>query len=598
MAVRFSSTGQEYTKTLTWGAITQYSVTCWVKISTDTNDIAGIWSLDDGNSSGFGNTYLRTDTDGTTLQFRDSNAGTVQGARAITVGTWYYVGISVNGANGTMLTRAAGDTSFTVSTWTNGSSSVTATNLRIGKPVYDNRQLNGCIAALKIWGATLSQSELEAEAFQYMPARATSAPDELRAWYPFVRAETTDYGGGGRTLSGGTGATTEDGPPIAWRLGRRKARIPVAIPAEATPGPVNAPWTVPAPAVSLGTGTGPAPVGAPWTIPAPSVYTGDPVTPVDPPVVSAAWTMPAPAVEAFKNVTVSPAPIAAAWAVPAPTVIVPVNPGDDLDGHAQLSYNGFKMGGFTRYQWLDLIGAGVDLPPIDNGNVDNPSSHGAMSGRKLAKPRIIEYQLNIRAPAGQIHQAAQDFLDALPLAEADEELPLAIQLGDDIRVIQAAVTNRAAPVEQAWRFGLVKAIVQWTAANPRLYSRELNSATIPDGGTVGVFNTGNTTTHPLIRCPGPANGPELVIERTLADGTEDVRVIGFDLEVPAGQNLIIDPFNGTAAIGDDSKIRALTTDSNVGVPDWVLGRGSSYITYTTETGTAPAATALWRHAWI
>jgi hypothetical protein len=45
-------------------------------------------------------------------------------------------------------------------------------------------------------------------------------------WHPFINAETTDYSGLGRTLTGGAGATTETGPPISWRPGARILTVP------------------------------------------------------------------------------------------------------------------------------------------------------------------------------------------------------------------------------------------------------------------------------------------------------------------------------------------------------------------------------------
>lgn len=223
MAVRFNASGQEYTRTASLGAISSFSVTCWLKIAVDQNDTSGIWSLDDGNSGGFDNAYLATDTDGTTLQFIESSAS-VFGSRALTVGTWYYAGVSVNGANGTMITRALGDTSSTVTTWAFGAATVTATNWRIGKPVYAARWLNGSVAAVKFWTATLTQAELENEAWSYLPRRTTN----LRAWHPLLTPETVDYSGGGFTLSGGAGTAKEDGPGISW--GPRRIILPPAPP--------------------------------------------------------------------------------------------------------------------------------------------------------------------------------------------------------------------------------------------------------------------------------------------------------------------------------------------------------------------------------
>jgi hypothetical protein len=219
MAVRFSSDASSYSRTVSLGATTQWSVSCWVKISTDRNTFSCAWSLDSGAAS---DAYvLLTGSDGTTIGVYDESAP--RATRALTVGTWYYIGISVNGANGTMVSRSASDTSFTVSTWSTGSASTSISTLRVGRSPNTSEFLNGCVAAFKWWhGATLTQAELETEAWRYLPRRTAN----IKAWFPFLTAETADYSGQGSTLSGGTGATTEDGPPITWRGGLGKLILP------------------------------------------------------------------------------------------------------------------------------------------------------------------------------------------------------------------------------------------------------------------------------------------------------------------------------------------------------------------------------------
>ncbi|GII63535.1 hypothetical protein Skr01_36200 [Sphaerisporangium krabiense] len=591
MAVRFSADGQAYTRALSLGVQTQWALACWAKISVDRNVTSTIWSL--GSNSVFDAFTLETDSDGTTAAVLDYEAEQETGTRALTAGTWYYWAVLVNGTSGTVLSRAAGDSSFTVSTWTGGNAGLTLTNLYLGNR-FGSDWLNGALAAVKLWsGAALSQAELEAEAWSYLPRRTAN----LAAWYPLTRAETVDYSGAGRTLSGGSGAATEDGPPIPWRQGRPRRLTPLSVPAEATPGTIAAPWSMPAPGVATGVTEHPSVIAAPWAMLAPEVFTGDPVTPVEAGLLSAPWSMPSPSVQAFKNATVAAPLIAAPWSMPAPAVSVPVNAGDDLDGPGQLSFNGFKLGSGTRYPFIQLDGASVDLPALDNGNVPHPTADGSISGQKLPQSRIITLTTRIRAPRDQIEQAALDFLNGLPAAEADEELPLAIRIMDTIYVGRGAVIRRAAPIDKRFRLGRVEAVVQWELSDPRLYSRALHSATIPDGSAVDVFNAGNRKTRPLVRVPGPAHGPSLTSEQILGDGRSILRVIEFDLEVAAGETLIIDPEHNTATIGGSSKVRYLT-GASLAVGSWVLGRGATTIEYATQEGGAPPVTVLWRDAWI
>ncbi|WP_431903612.1 hypothetical protein [Nonomuraea sp. bgisy101] len=285
------------------------------------------------------------------------------------------------------------------------------------------------------------------------------------------------------------------------------------------------------------------------------------------------------------------------WSFPSLAVDVPINPGDDLTGPGQISLNGFKMGDGTPYRITELIGADIDMPGVDNGNVANPSSHGAMSGRKLAQPRIITSSFTIKVREEEIREVMETFRNQTPIADADEELWLAIQVLDTIYVTRGAVTRRSAPINWRYLVGETTAALQIECSDPRLYARQLSSVEVPDGGTVEVFHAGNTTTKPLLRCAGPATNPRLQITRTLTDGRQDARVVEFDLTLEAGEQLVIDVANETATIDDVSQMRHLT-GASIGVVDFVLGRGASQISYTTSDGDAPNAVVLWRQAWI
>ncbi|MGA5764469.1 LamG-like jellyroll fold domain-containing protein [Nonomuraea bangladeshensis] len=596
MSVRFSASGQNYTRTLSLGAQSQWTVACWIRLAADRNAFTTAWSLD----AGTGDYYLfQAGTDGTTFGLYDesfnSSSPITGSTKALTVGTWYYIAISVNDANGTMVSRAATDTAFTTTTWSGlGDTSTSITTLRIGESAFGSEWLNGNIAGFKFWsGATLTAEEMQSEAWTYTPQRTTN----LRAWYPFTRAETTDYSGQGNTLSGGTGATTEDGPPIMWRQGRRRLAPPAGSDASTAPAAVVAPWSIPDPLVSISAGADPAAVVAPWSVPDPDVsITGAPPTLVQPGVVVAPWAVPTPSVQL--DVTVFADPVIAAWSVPGPDVIVPINPGDDLDGPGQLSLNGFKMGGGTVYRLTDeLAGVDIDMPGLDEGDVPNPSSDGEQSGRPLSQARYITAVFNIRVPRSDIREVMENFRDNTPAPESDEELDLAIQLLDRVYVTRGKVVGRRAIINKNYRLGLAKATLQIKCTDPRLYSKQLGNAVVGDGETVEVTNLGNRKTRPSIRVPGPAVSPHLEIWRRLADGTEDLRTLHFAIEIEAGDTLTIDVTRGTAELSDGtSQTRHLS--GSVGLTSFVLGRGVSEISYATAEGDAPPITVLWRHAWL
>lgn len=587
MAVRQSASGQHFTRAVNLTSQTAFAVACWLKISEDRDAVSTVWSLDDND--GFETAVgLKTSANGTTIGVEDFSAGVVA-SRALTVGVWYYVGVAVNGSNGVMVSKGATDSSFTVATWAT-SVNTDHTTLRIGDDGFA-QWFNGAVSGFKWWQGALSQAELESEAGSLAPRRTAN----LRAWYPWTRVETVDYSGNGQTLSGGTGATTEDGPPVPWRRGRHRLFTPGEIPAEVTPALIQATVSVPTPAVSTGTTVAAPHIAATSTVPTPDVFVGGAVTPVNPPRIDATAAVPAPAVTTVKNVSVTAPRIAATALVRTPTVSVPITPGSDLDGKGQISYNGFRIGGGTVYSLQRMVGSPWDLPGLDQGDEPHPSADGALAGQDLAQARIFLAELLIKAPRDEIEAAADAFVIGLPKAQADERLPIAVQVLDNIWIGYGRVTARTALVEKRTPLGHVPAAVQFTMSDPRFYSRALQSAEVPDGGDVDVMNSGNTETFPLFRAPGPATNPLVEITRILPDETEDIRVIEYNVTVDVGEFLILDVKRGTVMIGDESQAR-YRVNGSVSIPDMVLGPGVSTIAYETAEGDAPNAVVLWNHA--
>jgi hypothetical protein len=221
MAVRTSASTQNHYATLLLGSQTKASMTCWVKITTDTNTNTCAWLLT--NTAGTSYIALMTNTDGTTMLAWDSGSATITGPN-MTVGTWYFFGFSWNASALILTYQTLGASAFTTTSNSLGGASHTFDKLTISNSVEGNAGgafLNGCIAAVKGWvGTTLTEAQLQSEAWSYAPKNPSPT-----FWYPFLKPEMTDYSGNGRTLSGGSGATTEDGPGIGWS--QRGPRAPI-----------------------------------------------------------------------------------------------------------------------------------------------------------------------------------------------------------------------------------------------------------------------------------------------------------------------------------------------------------------------------------
>lgn len=272
---------------------------------------------------------------------------------------------------------------------------------------------------------------------------------------------------------------------------------------------------------------------------------------------------------------------------------VPIRPGDAITGNYQIEYNGTLFGGHNnRYQ---IIAGSVegwdDLPGLDSGNVSRPSWHGSWPSRYLSQDRQIT--ATVAADIG----ADDDFAGTIAelrslLAPPEDEtgLPLVISARDEVLLIpEAVVDSRAMPTE-GYPAGWVPVAVRWVAADPRRYNPDRSGVTLTPGQTAALGNAGNVATHPTIRIDGPAVDPVLA-------NTSNGRTLDFAITLAGGERLTIDTLNGTATVDGDSVMSTLSGSSSP-VSDWVLGRGSNTITFTTDSGGSAGAVFLWRDAWL
>jgi hypothetical protein len=217
MAVRFSGLNQGYIATPSLGTASQVSITAWCKLNADRNTNVTFASVDDGAAE---LTWLLTEANGTRIHFSDENAWLDTGILA-SVGTWYFIGGSFDGATGISVYRALNATSFTTETWISPNSVHNATYFRVGE-YPGGGWLNGCVMAVKIWvGTALTIAQIHNEAWSIAPKSKN-----VTAWYPLLKPETTDYSGNGYTLTGGSGTTTEDGPGVGWGYRRSSLYVP------------------------------------------------------------------------------------------------------------------------------------------------------------------------------------------------------------------------------------------------------------------------------------------------------------------------------------------------------------------------------------
>lgn len=227
MAARFDADDEDFTRTTGLFAMSITSVCIWVKIDVDRNNFSTAWSLDAGGA-GSQMLLLQTDSDGVTWTFYDSNQGATT-LFAATVGVWYFIAVSYTFGTANIYYAAATDVALTLNSSAH-MDTATITTLRLGESSFTGEWLNGSLAAVKIWdGVALTQAEVEAERWQYRPARFAN----LNSFYPLwdggaVAEAQRDYSGNGNNLSGGTGSATANGPPIQWARRRSGLWVPTS----------------------------------------------------------------------------------------------------------------------------------------------------------------------------------------------------------------------------------------------------------------------------------------------------------------------------------------------------------------------------------
>jgi hypothetical protein len=214
VAVRFTADGQDYTRTLSPTVGAAFTVLTWVKIVSDRDYYTTAWCLDSNSQSTA--VALQTSLDGVTMRMV-SGDGDSRDVTTMTVGAWYCfatVRTATGGAAGTVYTRYGTDpAAMSQYTFTGffgqWSDQATFGTLRIAESIWGGEWLNGSIAFTKLYTRALSNAEITSELSYYNPVSTTGL---YGAWSFWGGPSTADLSGNSRTLSGGTGTSTDTGP--------------------------------------------------------------------------------------------------------------------------------------------------------------------------------------------------------------------------------------------------------------------------------------------------------------------------------------------------------------------------------------------------
>lgn len=198
-----------------------WTLTAWLRTGTIGASGAAVGLHQSGSVAA--HVFLRDTGD---LQLIDYGSYAFNGVNplAASADTWYRVAVVAASATNVTFYRAAATGALGSGSVTDFAGPATPTTVYIGDHFYDEPWL-GRIAGVKVWDAALTQAEVEAELAQYVPRRVAN----LLHFHPFVSAESTDYSGGNNSLTGGSGATTADGPPIPWAVISPRLILPASV---------------------------------------------------------------------------------------------------------------------------------------------------------------------------------------------------------------------------------------------------------------------------------------------------------------------------------------------------------------------------------
>lgn len=214
MAVRFTPAGQDFRRTASLPSQSLFSACGFCTMNADTNAIAVLFGIESATTNAPVYYSLETQGDGTTLQYLDSAANTVN-LGAITVGTPFFWGITKNGTAVRVFFR---NLTTNVVTVTTGTGATTAANviMAIGGSSYAGEDLNGRMSGVKIWDAVLSDAEMANESTCLRPMRSAG----LHLFSPMIHSTVADcaldFSGNARDWTITGSPTQEHGQPVPW----------------------------------------------------------------------------------------------------------------------------------------------------------------------------------------------------------------------------------------------------------------------------------------------------------------------------------------------------------------------------------------------
>lgn len=219
MAVRFSTSGNQLTRTTNLPTITSFSLLCWAYTTNSSAAFAGALAL---GSTGANFYAVGIALSSTIKLYVFNGGGNNYGTSTIGVNTWAHVALTVAGTGaGQCLGYVNGVQELSVS----GATGPTAATMYVGNTAGSDL-FNGRVTAVKVYSAVLTADEIKQEMRSIMPVRTAN----LNTWSPLLtQTDVANYGGAAGAWTVGGTLTTENGPPVAWSLRPQHRRLQPAV---------------------------------------------------------------------------------------------------------------------------------------------------------------------------------------------------------------------------------------------------------------------------------------------------------------------------------------------------------------------------------
>lgn len=277
----------------------------------------------------------------------------------------------------------------------------------------------------------------------------------------------------------------------------------------------------------------------------------------------------------------------------------------------QMEFGSLLIGEETDYDIVEIEGL-LDHPEVRSSDHERLRRHGLAPGDDFTGGRVVIVSMDVYgADTDAVATAVSNLQQAF---RTGDEAALSFQIpgvaGGNLARVNARVRNRSLVIDRNFTAGIPRAVVQFYATDPRIYTEaqpqvstdifaasggitfnvvgNFNFPPSTESGTVTATNSGTFTTPTVIRLDGPVTNPS--IENLTTDESMSLTITvaeGDYLEIDSAERTIL--LNGTA-----SRYSALDAGS-----DWIdLPPGDNELKFRGSSGTTATMTVTWRSAWL